>query len=130
VALIPYVREFIRRQSSSSQLIAEFDKVKRLCQEHQNGIHEKLVDIMSGRSTNHVAAMKKVDWDAEQDPHAVSSYMETLTKDTATVHRILARHFPDATLMMVMGPVFASYREQWTKAFQEATVKTESGRQR
>jgi vacuolar protein sorting-associated protein 54 len=130
VALIPYVREFIRRQASSGQLIAEFDKVKRLCQEHQNGIHEKLVDIMSSRSTNHVAAMNRVDWDAEKDPRAVSAYMETLTKDTATVHRILARHFPDATLMMVMGPVFASYREQWTKAFQEATVKTESGRQR
>ncbi|KAH8701981.1 putative GARP complex component [Talaromyces proteolyticus] len=130
VALIPYVREFIRRQSPSSQLMAEFDKVKRLCQEHQNGIHEKLVDIMSSRSTSHVVAMKKVDWDAEKNPQAVSTYMETLTKETATLHRVLARHFPDATVMMIMGPVFSSYKEQWTKAFQDAAVKTESGRQR
>lgn len=130
VAIIPYVREFVRRQSSSSQLMGEFDKVKRLCQEHQTGIHEKLIDIMGGRSASHVAAMKKIDWDAEKDAKAVSGYMETLTKETATLHRVLVRHFPESTVMMIMEPVFRSYREQWTKALQEATVKTETGRQR
>lgn len=128
IALIPYVREFVRRHSSSSQLIAEFDKVKRLCQEHQNGIHEKLVDIMSSRSASHVAAMKKIDWDTKEA--GTSGYMETLTKETATLHRVLARHFPEMTVMMIMNPVFSNYKEQWTKAFQEATVKTETGRQR
>lgn len=130
VALIPYVREFIRRQSSSNQLMAEFDKVKRLCQEHQNGIHEKLVDIMSSRSSSHVTAMKKVDWDAAKDSSTVSSYMETLAKETATLHRVLARHFPEMTVTSIMNPVFASYKEQWSKAFQEASVKSETGRQR
>jgi vacuolar protein sorting-associated protein 54 len=130
VALIPYVREFVRRHSSSNQLMAEFDKVKRLCQEHQNGIHEKLVDIMSTHSASHVAAMKKIDWEAERNSGAVSGYMETLTKETATLHRVLARHFPDTTLMMIMNPVFTKYKEQWTKAFQEAMVKSETGRQR
>lgn len=130
IALIPYVREFARRQSPSSQLMGEFDKVKRLCQEHQNGIHEKLVDIMGGRSASHVNSMKKIDWDAERDPKAVSTYMETLTKETATLHRVLVRHFPEMTIMMIMEPVFKSYRDQWTKAFQEVGVKTESGRQR
>lgn len=128
IALIPYVREFVRRHSSSGQLLAEFDKVKRLCQEHQNGIHEKLVDIMSSRSASHVAAMKKIDWDAKEA--GTSAYMETLTKETATLHRVLARHFPEMTVMMIMNPVFSNYKEQWTKAFQEATVKTETGRQR
>lgn len=130
IALIPYVREFARRQSPSSQLMGEFDKVKRLCQEHQNGIHEKLVDIMSGRSASHVNSMKKIDWDAEKDPKVVSTYMETLTKETATLHRVLVRHFPEMTVMMIMEPVFKSYRDQWTKTFQEVSVKTESGRQR
>lgn len=130
IALIPYVREFARRQSSSGQLMVEFDKVKRLCQEHQSGIHEKLVDIMSGRSASHVAAMKKIDWDAEKDSKSVNGYMETLTKETATLHRVLVRHFPEMTIMMIMEPVFKNYRDQWTKAFQEATVKTESGRQK
>ncbi|EED17768.1 GARP complex component (Vps54), putative [Talaromyces stipitatus ATCC 10500] len=130
IALIPYVREFARRQSPSSQLMGEFDKVKRLCQEHQNGIHEKLVDIMGGRSASHVNSMKKIDWDAEKDLKAVSGYMETLTKETATLHRVLVRHFPEMTVMMIMEPVFKSYREQWKKAFQEVNLKTESGRQR
>lgn len=130
IALIPYFREFVRRYSCPVPLLAEFDKVKRLYQEHQNGIHEKLVDIMGSRAAIHIAAMKKVDWDAEQDTTAVSLYMEALTKETGTLHRVLAKHLPEVSVMMIMNPVFNSYKEQWTKAFQEATVRTESGRKR
>jgi vacuolar protein sorting-associated protein 54 len=130
VALIPYVREFVRRYSSSPPLMVEFDKVKRLYQEHQNGIHEKLVDIMGARASVHVAAMKKINWDAEKDTATVSPYMETLTKETGTLQRVLAKHLPEMTVMMVMNPVFTSYRDQWTKAFQEVTVRSELGRQR
>ncbi|OXV09025.1 hypothetical protein Egran_03211 [Elaphomyces granulatus] len=130
IALIPYFREFVRRYSCPAPLMAEFDKVKRLYQEHQNGIHEKLVDIMGSRAAIHIAAMKKVDWDAEKDTTAVSLYMEALTKETGTLHRVLAKHLPEVSVMMIMNPVFNSYKEQWTKAFQEATVRTESGRKR
>ncbi|KAL1870632.1 hypothetical protein Plec18167_007396 [Paecilomyces lecythidis] len=130
VALIPYIREFVRRHSNSSPLIAEFDKVKRLCQEHQSGIHEKLVDIMSSRAAAHVNSMKKIDWDAQTNTGAVSPYMETLVKETGTLQRVLAKHLPESTVMMIMNPVFNSYKEQWSKAFQEALVKTEAGRQR
>lgn len=130
IALIPYIREFLRRHSPSNPLMAEFDKVKRLYQEHQSGIHEKLVDIMCSRAAMHVNAMKKIDWDAQRDTSAVSPYMETLTKETGTLHRVLAKHLPESTVMMIMNPVFNSYREQWTKAFQEVTVRTEAGRQR
>ncbi|ODH25769.1 hypothetical protein ACO22_05072 [Paracoccidioides brasiliensis] len=131
IALIPHVREFIRRHyTSTTTLMAEFDKVKRLCQEHQSGIHEKLVDIMSSRATIHVNAMKKIDWDAQQDTASVSQYMKTLTKETGTLQRVLTKHLPEMTVMMIMDPVFKSYRDQWTKAFQAATLKTESGKQR
>ncbi|KAL1850293.1 hypothetical protein Plec18170_006988 [Paecilomyces lecythidis] len=130
VALIPYIREFVRRHSNSSPLIAEFDKVKRLCQEHQSGIHEKLVDIMSSRAAAHVNSMKKIDWDTQTNTGAVSPYMETLVKETGTLQRVLAKHLPESTVMMIMNPVFNSYKEQWSKAFQEALVKTEAGRQR
>ncbi|KAG5291556.1 vacuolar sorting-associated protein [Histoplasma ohiense] len=129
-ALIPYIREFIRRYHTSATLMAEFDKVKRLYQEHQSGIHEKLVDIMSSRASIHANSMKKIDWDQVQDTSAVSPYMETLTKETGTLHRVLAKHLPESTVMMIMDPVFASYREQWTKAFQAAALKTESGKER
>ncbi|RAQ52520.1 GARP complex component (Vps54) [Aspergillus flavus] len=129
IALVPYIREFVRRHSPSSPLMGEFDKVKRLYQEHQSGIHEKLVDIMSGRSSVHVNAMKKIDWDASGSS-TVNPYMETLAKETGTLHRVLSKHLPDMTVSMIMDPVFNSYREQWTKAFDEVTIHTENGKQR
>ena len=130
IALVPYVREFVRRHGQFNQVMTEFDKVKRLCQEHQNGIHEKLVDIMSSRSSVHVNAMKKIDWDAEGTTAAVHPYMETLSKETATLHRVLSKQLPESTVAMIMGPVFNNYREQWVRAFDEAAVQSEAGRKR
>ncbi|PGH07048.1 hypothetical protein AJ80_08061 [Polytolypa hystricis UAMH7299] len=129
-ALIPYVREFIRRHCTAGSLMTEFDKVKRLYQEHQSGIHEKLVDIMGSRATAHANSMKQIDWDADGDAPAVNSYMEVLTQETGTLHRVLAKHLPDSTVMMIMIPVFTSYRDQWTNAYQSVTLKSEKGRQR
>ncbi|RDW92797.1 vacuolar protein sorting-associated protein 54 [Aspergillus mulundensis] len=130
IALVPYIREFVRRHSPPSSLMADFDKVKRLYQEHQSGIHEKLVDIMGSRSSIHVNAMRQVDWDTSSRPAGVSPYMETLTKETGTLHRVLSKHLPEMTVMMIMDPVFNSYRDQWTRAFDEAQIKTEAGKQR
>lgn len=130
IALVPYIREFVRRQAPSSPLMGEFDKVKRLYQDHQSGIHEKLVDIMSARSNVHVNAMKKIDWDADSAPNGVNAYMETLTKETATLHRVLSKHLPDITVTMIMDPVFRSYRDQWIKAYEETNLRTETGKQR
>ena len=130
IALVPYVREFVRRQSPSTPLMGEFDKVKRLYQEHQNGIHEKLVDIMSSRSSVHINSMKKIDWDATAGPINVNPYMETLTKETGTLHRVLSKNLPDLTVLMVMEPVFKSYGDQWVKAYEEAKVDTEDGKKR
>lgn len=129
IALVPYIREFVRRHAPSSSLMGDFDKVKRLFQEHQSGIHEKLVDIMSSRSTVHVNAMKKIDWDASSST-GVSPYMETLAKETGTLHRVLSKHLPEMTVSMIMDPVFTTYREQWTRAFEEVPVDTEAGKER
>lgn len=130
-ALTPYVREFVRRQSSGAgNLMIEFDKVKRLYQEHQAGINDKLVDIMSGRATTHVNVMKKIDWDAGGATQGVNPYMETLVKETTTLHKVLSKHLPDMTVQMIMGPVFTSYREQWGKAFAEKGVRTVAGKER
>ena len=130
-ALTPYVREFIRRQpSGSNQLMTEFDKVKRLYQEHQSGINDKLVDIMSGRATTHVNAMKKIDWDDTSNTTAANPYMETLVKETTTLHKVLSKHLPEMTVRVIMEPVFASYREQWGKAFGDVEVTTVGGKER
>ena len=134
IALIPHVREFVRRHSAagSGGLMAEFDKVKRLYQEHQAGIHDKLVDIMSGRAATHVATMKKIDWDATPSSATQSPnpYMETLVKETTTLHKVLSKHLPDPTVAMIMHPVFAAYRDQWGKAFAETEIKTLAGKER
>lgn len=130
-ALTPYVREFVRRHSpSAGNLMMEFDKVKRLYQEHQAGINDKLVDIMSGRASTHVNVMKKINWDSPPPGQAVSPYMETLVKETATLHKVLSKHLPEMTVRTIMDPVFNSYREQWGKAFHDVDVKTVAGKDR
>ncbi|OAL28497.1 hypothetical protein AYO20_09445 [Fonsecaea nubica] len=135
VALIPYVREFFRRHlpsSTAGQVMTEFDKVKRLFQEHQHGIHEKLVDIMSGRASMHVKAMKNIDWEeaAKNTTVNVSPYMETLAKETATLQKVLAKHLPEPVMAGIMMPVFASYREQWTNAYRDVTIKSLKAKER
>jgi vacuolar protein sorting-associated protein 54 len=135
IALIPYIREFFRRHlpsSSSSQIMTEFDKVKRLFQEHQSGIHEKLVDIMSGRASTHVNAMKKIDWQqaALNKSVPVSPYVEVLTKETGTLQKVLAKHLSEIAVTSIMQPVFASYKEQWSKAYAEVTVKSLAEKER
>ena len=135
IALIPYIREFFRRHlpsSAASQTMAEFDKVKRLFQEHQNGIHEKLIDIMSGRASTHVNTMKKIDWQqaALNKSVPVSPYVEVLTKETGTLQKVLAKHLPEMAVTAIMQPVFASYKEQWSKAYQEVTLKSLAEKER
>jgi vacuolar protein sorting-associated protein 54 len=127
IALVPYIREFVRRHSPPASVMGDFDKVKRLYQEHQSGIHEKLVDIMGSRSSIHANAMRNIDWGQGSD---VNPYMETLTRETATLHRVLSRHLPEMTVMMIMDPVFQNYRDQWTRAFDEAVIRSEAGRKR
>lgn len=131
IALIPHIREFVRRHAASpGNLVAEFDKVKRLFQEHQSGIHDKLVDIMSGRATAHVSAMKKIDWDQPAAKDAISGYMETLIKETTTLHKVLSRHLPEMTVQMIMVPIFESYKDLWGRVYRGVEVLTPAGKER
>lgn len=131
-ALIPHIREFVRRHSpGAGQLMIDFDKVRRLYQEHQYGVHDKLVEIMSGRASAHVAAMKKITWDAAvKNVPAVNVYMETLVKETLTLHKVLSKFLPEMTIGMIMGPVFNSYRDQLGKGYQDTEVRTDAGKSR
>ncbi|OBT88549.1 hypothetical protein VE02_03967 [Pseudogymnoascus sp. 03VT05] len=133
--LIPHLREFVRRHlgagASAAGLMGEFDKVRRVLQEHQASISEKLVEIMAGRATLHLRAMRAIVWDDDSaGDKAVSAYMDTLTKETGTLHRVLSKHMPEETVLGIMEPVFGSYREQLGKAFREAPVTTERGKER
>ncbi|KAG6009680.1 hypothetical protein E4U21_001744 [Claviceps maximensis] len=131
--LVPHIREFVRSHAGSSagvsSLMGEFDKIRRLLQEHQSNIHQKLVDIMNGRAALHAKSMRNIDWDTSE-ADSVHAYMEILAKETTTLHRVLTKHLPDNSIQMIMAPVFASYKDQLGAPLREASPKTEAGRQR
>lgn len=140
-ALVPYQRECIRRHLSGATsgpgqaVLAEWDKTKRLYQEHQVGIHEKLVEIMSSRSQTHVKAMLALDFGSAAAADAAgegkpSPYMETLIKETLTLHRVLARHLAALDVNMIMRQISGNYRTQWTKAFADVEVRGGEGERR
>ena len=130
VAIIPYIREFARRHlPGASPVMVEFDKVKRLLQDQQVALQDKFVDIMAGRAAAHVADMGKVKWDSQPD-EPVSRYMETLVKETTTLHKVLARYLPEASVRMIVMPVLGNYREQLAPAFEKAAVTTPAGKAR
>ncbi|KAJ8128913.1 hypothetical protein O1611_g4718 [Lasiodiplodia mahajangana] len=127
--LISHVREFVRRHAgnnAAASTVMEFDKVKRLYQEHQDGIHDKIIEIMSLLAASHVRTMKNIDWDNGQKN--LRPYMASLAKDTASLHRILRKNVSERTARRLMTLVFASYKEQLGDAFWEADPKTELGR--
>lgn len=132
-AIIPHVREFVRRHcgtgSAASAVMGEFDKVRRAFQEHQNNIYDKLVEIMSGRALAGTKRLKAVSWDQEAGG-AANEYMETLAKETTTLHRNLTKHLPEGTVRMIMMPVFRNYKDTFGAAYQGVELKTEQGRER
>lgn len=132
IALIPYLRECIRRRPSiTSTGMAEYDRVKRLFQEHQSFIHDKVIEIMNIRATVCTKAMEGIDWDSQTEVQRASSpHMETLTKETLTLQRVLSKYLPAMSVTMIVKPVFMSYEEQLSKAFRAAPVRTEAGQAR
>lgn len=132
VALVPHLREFVRRHAPPTfPQLADYDRARRLYQDHEASIQDKLVEIMSGRATAHAASMRRLDFD---DPataaQQASAHMETLTKETATLHRVLVKNMPQAAVAAIMAQVFRSYREQWGEAFEAAAVRTAEGKKR
>ena len=130
-ALISHIRDFVRRRSQGSgNLMIEFDKVKRLYQEHQGDINDKLIDIMNGRADTHINVMKKIDWDASDGFETINVYMETFVKETSTLQKVLSKHLSEMTVRMIMDSVSDNYRERWEKAFENVKIKTSTGKQR
>lgn len=134
--IVPYVREFIRRRANSvpgvtaSSLMGDFDKVRRLYQEHQNNIFEKLMEIMSARAQVHARSMAKIKWDNDDSEPGVHAYMETLVKDTITLHRNLVKTLPESNVRFIMVPVFASYTEHLSNVLTKAEVRTRKGQEK
>ncbi|KAF3932995.1 hypothetical protein ABW20_dc0104522 [Dactylellina cionopaga] len=136
VAVIPYIREAVRRHlgpaATGGTILADFDRIKRNYQEHQSEIHSKLISIMSDRLMAHVRNIRQtIDWDG---PGAVegksNQYMETLVKETSTLHKVLSKHLSEDVLGSIMGPVFAIYKKRLSEAYAGVIVKTDVGKGR
>ena len=130
-ALTSHVREFVRHyagRGATPLRVVEFDEVKRLHQEHQNRIHDKLVEIMSRLAGSSIRDLKNID--CNDRPKDVHPYMTTLVKETASLYRILTKTMPKVAIHMIMVPVFLNYKVQFDQAFQEIDPMTDSGRDR
>ena len=111
--------------------MAQYDQLKRLFQDHQSTIHDKLVDIMSSCATVCIREMNKIKWDDKDEVRRnVSPYMETLTKEALTLQRVLSKYLSTLNVSMIVGQVLMNYKEQWSKAFEGAAIHTEAGKAR
>ena len=128
-ALIPYIQACFRRHRLPASCLKEFDKLKTLYDDHQIGIEDKLINIMVSRSAAHVSDLQKMNWD-EYSNQQITRQIETITKETMTLHRVLSKNLPVSLVQKIMSSVFTSYRDQWTKAFRDASIETEDGKAR
>ena len=129
--LVPHIREFVRRHvlagRSSANLMGEFDKVRRVFQEQQDAIYQKLVEIMKSRAFVLSKKARETEW-GKESAEEVRKYMVDLAKDTGKLYSALSKHLPERAVELVMVPVFKSYKDQFGKAFREADLETETGR--
>ncbi|KAF8454136.1 Vps54-like protein-domain-containing protein [Terfezia claveryi] len=130
ISLMPYLRECSRRHAGPSAvaIMAEFDKVKRAYQDHQEEIHNKLISIMSDRLSAHIRNFPSINWEAS--PDHPNTYMETLVKETLTLNKVLSKHLPPPTLMCIMGPVFANYKEKLMEVYSTVELKSEGAKEK
>ncbi|CAK9781060.1 Vps54-domain-containing protein [Cutaneotrichosporon oleaginosum] len=132
IALIPYVREFIRRHVNPRQavMLVEFDKLKRDYQDHQEEIHAKLVAIMSDRLAVHCGELREIDWEQPSPRDAPHSYALMLVKETATLHKVLSKYLAHATVEAVMSQVIAAYVSRLGDEYTKVELKSEDAKKR
>ena len=135
--LVPYMREFARRHlnpisatsTEAALLMSEFDKMRRTYQEHQHSIEGKIVDIMAARANVHSKNLREIRWDDGEGP-AQSPYVETLSRETGKLHRVLSKHLAEHVVRGIMERVFEKYKESLGTAFAVVEAKTEGGKKR
>ncbi|ORX50830.1 Vps54-domain-containing protein [Hesseltinella vesiculosa] len=133
IALTPVLKTCMSKYVPEKHgvLLSEFDRVANDYQNHQREIHLKLVAIMNERFAVHIRAMKAVRWDTDDlsGKHA-NIYMETLVKETMTLHKVLNKYLPSLDLQFIMVQVFQSFTHQLAHIISELTILTEAGKAR
>ncbi|GAA6050095.1 hypothetical protein JCM3770_001367 [Rhodotorula araucariae] len=134
IALIPYIREAVRRHLNPKQavMLTEFDKLKRDYQEHQHEIHAKLVAIMSDRLQVHSRTLEGVNFEepAPRAAGAPNAYMEALVKEHNTLYKVLSRFLATETVAGIMSQVFGALDTRLAEVFARLEPKSLDARDR
>ncbi|KAG0248255.1 hypothetical protein BG011_000270, partial [Mortierella polycephala] len=141
--LIPFVKDWIRSKMTDKQMVmlTEFDRILRDFQEHQNEIHAKLVTIMTERLALHIRSMTNpavVDYDALNKPAqqlangggSVNAFMDGLVKDAITLHKVLGRFLPAASMRRVIDEVLQIFTTRLEEEIQKLPITTPLGKTR
>ncbi|ODQ54159.1 Vps54-domain-containing protein [Saitoella complicata NRRL Y-17804] len=123
ITLMPYLRECARRHIGQAPIIAEFDKVKRAYQEHQNEIHSKLVAIMSDRLESHCRSLATINWE-RANTEKPEAYMEALVKETTTLHKVLAKYLNNIGLQTILDEVHARYNSRLGEEYRRIELRS------
>jgi len=131
VALIPYIKEFVRNNPSTklSNLVLEFDKVTRDLLNHQDELYFKLVSIMSERADFHVKNLHSIKWD-ELESNKVCPFMETIIKEIRTLHKVLQRYLPSADVNNLMAKIAKMYCIKIEEKLLTLQIHSNTGKQR
>jgi hypothetical protein len=103
VALTPFLKEYVGQYMPAKHkvLLSEFDRVGNDFKGHQQEIHVKLVAIMNERFSIHIKAMQVIQWDVDDTMGKQANiYMETLVKETMTLHKVLSKYLPSTDLQV------------------------------
>jgi len=87
--LIPHIKEILSSKCTDGQtvLLAEFDRLLKDYNEHQQELYSKLVSIMSERVQSHIANLKVIDWNAPLvNINEPSVPMSMLVKETGRTY--------------------------------------------
>ncbi|KAF9350726.1 hypothetical protein BGX34_001019 [Mortierella sp. NVP85] len=140
--LIPFIKDWIRAKMSDKQMVmlTEFDRILRDFQEHQNEIYAKLVAIMQERLSVHIRNLTNpavVDYDALNRPAQqladggnVNTFMDLMVKEVTTLHKILCKFLPAASMRKVVDEVLQIFTTRLEEEIQKLPVATPLGKTR
>ncbi|CAO3589754.1 unnamed protein product [Absidia cylindrospora] len=133
IALTPSLKECVGRYMPEKHmvLLSEFDRAVNDFKGHQQEIHVKLVAIMNERFSIHVKAMQVIQWDIDETTGKQANiYMETLVKETMTLHKVLSKYLPSHDLKFILFQVFQSFTTKLSEVIDQTELKSEQGKAR
>ncbi|KAI8924687.1 hypothetical protein BC831DRAFT_464348 [Entophlyctis helioformis] len=137
IAMIPYLKTGFAALLPPKQqvLLGDFDRILRDYRDHQSELFMKLVGIMNDRLVLHAGKLVAIAWD-HPDPkefsadEGVTVHMAVLVKETTTLHKVLSKYLPPASLRSVMGEVFRTYVKRLEEDLRRIELYSSAGKNR